>query len=173
MFEVGLGYLWFTVLEPQGAVVQIDPVDGGERARIRLAWLRGPGFVWLAAMIARRVVKEVPPASDVGARTAPFAWQIAAYLLLGSGSFALGAAIQPLSWTFLPVFIGALCVSGLVGIAAFFVPAGLGVRDGAFAWILGLVLPPPVAILVAIAVRLWLTVGDVAAVIIGRALVRK
>ena len=131
-----------------------------------------PLFNALAAQVARRVTREALHPTGAKARIAPFAAQVVAYLLLGCGSFALGAAIEPLSWTLLPVFVGALCVSGLAGIAAFFVPAGLGVRDGAFAWILGFVLSPAIAILAAIAVRIWFTIGDIAAVALARAMLR-
>ena len=61
--------------------------------------------------------------------------------------------------------IAGLCFAGLAGIAAFFVPAGIGVREAALAWYLAPVIGPAPAALLAVASRLWISTGE--AVLVG------
>ena len=82
------------------------------------------------------------PCRKTTARSLLEAWllQLAGYVALGLGLFALARGID------LPVAgqagtaVAALCFAGLAGMAAFFVPAGIGVREAALAWYLSPVL---------------------------------
>lgn len=124
---------------------------------------------WLAARVLRT---RAPPPIPVGSRVAPLALHVVSYTLLGGGLHALAAA-WPMTQS-LPVAaaIGALGLSGVAGIAAFVVPAGLGVREGVLAWIVAPFAGPAAAALVAVAARVWLTAGDVLAVALGAWLAR-
>lgn len=60
------------------------------------------------------------------------------------------------------VVCGTLVVSVISGVLAFFVPAGLGVREGVGSYLLGLYMPSAVAIVIVLVMRIWLTVGELA-----------
>jgi uncharacterized membrane protein YbhN (UPF0104 family) len=131
-------------------VLALPPV-----ARTAMAWLRR----WTPLRLES-------PASDAG--SLPLAWclQLAAYLLMGLGCFVLGQAFGLLAADMIFPAIAGLCFAGLAGIAAFFVPAGLGVREAALAWFLAPWLGPAPALLLAVLARLWISLGE-ATVIAG------
>lgn len=96
-----------------------------------------------------------------------WAWQLAGYLLLGLSVAALARAIAPghaLGWL---ACTGALCFAGIAGVAAFVVPAGIGVREAALAWYLSAWLAPGPAALLALAARVVLTLAEFAAIAFG------
>ena len=125
---------------------------------------------WLARRILRRDV--APPARGL-ARIGAFALSLVGYLVMGAGLALLAASLAPVDASLWPTCVAAYCLSGIVSVLAFFVPAGLGVRDVALAGLLGLVMPAPVAASVALAARCWLTAGDLAAVALGYAVTRR
>ncbi len=63
--------------------------------------------------------------------------------------------------------VAGLCFAGLAGIAAFFVPAGIGVREAALVWYLAPVIGPGPAALLAVAARVWISVGEAGLVAAG------
>lgn len=105
-------------------------------------------------------------------RIVPFGLQLGSYLLLGSGLYVLTLAWQPVATAPWAAVTGALCLSGIAGILAFVVPAGIGVREGALVWLLAPFTGPAFAALIAVAARVWLTAGDVMAVSVGAWLLR-
>jgi len=56
---------------------------------------------------------------------------------------------------------GSLAVAGVVGTLSVFTPSGLGVREGVLALLLSSYIASPVAVLVALLARLWVTVVEV------------
>jgi uncharacterized membrane protein YbhN (UPF0104 family) len=58
------------------------------------------------------------------------------------------------------VLCGIFAVSVLAGIASFFVPAGLGVREGVQSYLLGLFIPVTAAVLISLVMRVWMTLGE-------------
>lgn len=106
-------------------------------------------------------------------RIVPFCLQIGSYLLLGAGLYVLTLEWQPLAAVPFAAVAGALCLSGIAGIVAFVVPAGIGVREGALVWVLAPFAGPAFAALIAVAARVWLTAGDVIAVGVGVWLLRR
>lgn len=124
---------------------------------------------WLAARLLRATAPAVISRSH---RIAPFGLQLLSYVLLGAGLYVLTLAWPTAAAAPPAAVIGALCLSGIVGILVFIVPAGIGVREGALVWILAPVTGPALAAFVAIAARVWLTAGDAAAVAIGAWLLR-
>ena len=60
------------------------------------------------------------------------------------------------------ILCGIFAISVISGIASFFVPAGLGVREGVQSYLLGLFIPIPAAILISLVMRVWMTLGELA-----------
>jgi glycosyltransferase 2 family protein len=153
----------------------------GAQAR-PLAWIFGTGALVLALLAAPGVGMRV---AAVAARWLPghvqladtrwramlvaWGWQALAYGLLGLGFFALGRGLGWFEARHIGLAIAALCFGGLAGIAAFFVPAGIGVREAAIAWILAPVIGAGPALLLAVLARAWISLGEAVLVIVGLA----
>jgi glycosyltransferase 2 family protein len=153
---------------PTSAVVAAAVMAGGGLvATFSTLFDRAAG--WLSARVLRT---PMPGTIAPMRRIAPFALHVVSHLLMGAGLYALilgwHAAVSPPA----AAIIGALCLSGIAGVAALFVPAGLGVREGVLVWMLVGFTTPAFAALIAVAARVWLTAGDAIAVAVGAWLVR-
>jgi uncharacterized membrane protein YbhN (UPF0104 family) len=58
------------------------------------------------------------------------------------------------------ILCGIFAVSVLAGIVSFFVPAGLGVREGVQSYLLSLFIPISAAVLISLAMRAWMILGE-------------
>lgn len=58
--------------------------------------------------------------------------------------------------------LASFCGAWAVGVLSFFAPAGIGVREGAWVYLLGQFLHPSLAVIISIAARLWITVVELA-----------
>lgn len=131
-------------------------------ARITLGWLER----WTPLRLA------VP---DGGLGTMAVVWlmQVSGYVLFGLGLLALarglGIGQVGLAWP----MIAAFSFAGLAGITAFFVPAGIGVREVALAWYLAPYIGPAPAALIAVAARVWISLGEAGLVGMGLLMLRK
>lgn len=118
-------------------------------ARIALGWLERWRPLGLAV-----------PDGSLGELALVWLMQVFGYVLFGLGLLALakGLGIERagMAWP----MIAALSFAGLAGIAAFFVPAGIGVREAALAWFLSPLIGPAPAALLAVTSRLWISVGE-------------
>ena len=56
---------------------------------------------------------------------------------------------------------GALAFSSILGLIALFAPSGLGVREGALVYLLSFVMPVPVAVIISILTRIWMTLIEI------------
>jgi uncharacterized membrane protein YbhN (UPF0104 family) len=56
---------------------------------------------------------------------------------------------------------GALACSNILGLLALFAPSGLGVREGVLVSLLSVVMPAPVAVVIAVLTRLWMTFVEI------------
>ena len=56
---------------------------------------------------------------------------------------------------------GSLAVAGALGTLSFFTPSGLGVREGILALLLSTYVISPIAVLISLLARLWVTLGEV------------
>ncbi len=97
--------------------------------------------------------------SKVGAVVALLAFD---WLVLIASVHFLVNSFYEISLSGALVVCGTLVVSVISGVLAFFVPAGLGVREGVGSYLLGLYMPSAVAIVIVLAMRIWLTVGELA-----------
>ena len=64
----------------------------------------------------------------------------------------------------IPLFLfltGALAISSTLGLIAIFAPSGLGVREGALVYLLSFVMAAPVAVLISILTRIWMTLIEI------------
>jgi hypothetical protein len=125
---------------------------------------------WLAARLFR---SSAPAAMAHGRRAAPLVLLVGSYLLMGLALHLLILAWYPASAASLAAVVGALCLSGIAGIAAFVVPAGLGVREGTLVWVLSPMTGTAAAVFIAVAARVWLTLADLVAVAVGAWLLKR
>lgn len=93
--------------------------------------------------------------------------QLAGYLVLGLGCFFLARGMGIAQADIAMPVVAGLCFAGLAGIAAFFVPAGIGVREAALVWYLAPVIGPAPAALLAVAARVWISLGEAGLVAAG------
>jgi uncharacterized protein (TIRG00374 family) len=56
---------------------------------------------------------------------------------------------------------GSLSIAGALGTLSFFTPSGLGVREGVLALLLSNFVAPPIAVIISLLTRLWVTLGEV------------
>jgi hypothetical protein len=92
------------------------------------------------------------------------------WLLFGVGFFFLVQSLRNLSIVSLPKIAWIFVAAHVLGIAAFFTPAGLGVREGVFIAGLGTLMPAGDAILVAAIGRIWETAIELLMALCGGAL---
>jgi len=85
---------------------------------------------------------------------------IAAWLLLGLAFHLLVTAVYPVGWQALPISVFALIVSFLISLAVIFIPNGIGVRESLMAYLLGAIVPPGPASMIAILARLILIICE-------------
>lgn len=134
-------------------------------AGLALTWVavvrRLPGAI--SARLPRRIGEWSSPRAGSATTSATMrrVWglQFFAYLSMCSAfavlaaGFGLQIGIAPLS--------AALCFAGLAGVAALFVPAGLGVREAGLFWCLSPLLGPANAAMLALAWRVAITFAEV------------
>jgi len=125
--------------------------------------LSKPLFHAVVSFPARRVLKkEVPSAYFLSpARSVQYTVEFLVPRLVNGIGFLIICAtvveVAPSQW--LP-FAAAYVLAGAVGILAFFVPSGLGVREAVIVLILGQYMSVPEAIVISLLARLISTVGD-------------
>jgi len=89
-------------------------------------------------------------------------YQLLARLLIGTAFAAFTFGIYPLDITDLPLLAGVFVAGWLVGFLVVIMPMGIGVREGAIAWLLTNVMPLPAATAAAIGFRIWIALRDLA-----------
>jgi uncharacterized membrane protein YbhN (UPF0104 family) len=79
----------------------------------------------------------------------------------GIGFYFFVDAIYPVSSFYLLFLTGSLAVSSTLGLIALFAPGGLGVREGALVYLLSFLMPSPVAVIISVLTRLWMTLIEI------------
>ncbi len=77
------------------------------------------------------------------------------------GFFFLTQSIFPESYKSIVPIIGAYSISWILGFLVLISPGGLGVREGLLTFFLKFVIPLPIATLMALISRVWITIGEV------------
>ena len=96
------------------------------------------------------------------------------WMVWGLGFYLLICAFYPLELRYLAYLAGSFALAACIGILALFAPAGIGVKEAVLVFALSPIMPQAIAIVVALAARVWRTVGELVAVgIVALALGRK
>lgn len=99
---------------------------------------------------------------DLRAICGSYAMYVAGQIAIGAGLWGLAIAVSP-AGTAVPsilFFTGAFATSWIAGLVVPGAPAGLGVREVVLTAWLGEALPPEIAVLLVVALRVATTVGD-------------
>jgi len=83
-----------------------------------------------------------------------------ATLVAGFAFYLVLNSLSPVSFNYYLIITGIYSIAGLVGLAAFFAPSGIGVREGVIFLILPAFIPESSVIVGAIAIRLITTVAE-------------
>ncbi len=85
---------------------------------------------------------------------------VISWILGGGILFCLLAALNPVAFDFFPVCVGMVAATGVLALAVFIIPGGLGLRDVTLLLLLKLYFPAPIAVAAALLFRLWLLIGE-------------
>jgi len=88
------------------------------------------------------------------------AYYCLAYVVNGMAFFFFIRSLAPLSMSHAMGIVGGVIFANVIGMVAFFAPAGLGVRDGILTMFLGFYFPIGVATVLALAARIWATLAE-------------
>ena len=113
----------------------------------------------LPFFLERRGVDEIPTIHQ-GKLIATLLVMFIAWAGGGLILFVLAQAIYPLSWSMYPAMIGAWGAAGAVSLTIGIGIQGLGIREITLSAILSLIMPPVIAIILAVVFRLVLTAGE-------------
>lgn len=83
------------------------------------------------------------------------------YVPYGLGLFFAFNCFYPLGWNYFWVITGVYYAAALLGVAAFFAPAGIGVREGIIFLILPALISKPVVIFATILTRIIITISEI------------
>lgn len=126
--------------------------------------LYAPAFHWVVSFPGKKVLKQdIPRAYFLTTRQSlrSAITFLGPRIVNGIGFIAVATSISdiaPLEW--LP-FAAAYALAGAIGILAFFVPSGLGVREAVIVIVLSQYVPVSDAIVISLIARLLSTVSDV------------
>jgi glycosyltransferase 2 family protein len=95
------------------------------------------------------------------------------WALLGCGLWFLSSMLVPHPATTIPQLTGAFALAGIAGIAVLVAPSGVGVRESVLTLLLSPLLGPGVAAAFALVARLWMTLAEVGAALLGLFLLRR
>jgi hypothetical protein len=96
--------------------------------------------------------------------TSIFLIDVAFWLVTGFGFCLVVTGVQAESLRFWLAVGSTFSMAWVIGFLAFLTPSGLGVREGALAVLLTPLLPAPLPAVVALASRIWWTLGDLVSV---------
>ena len=92
-----------------------------------------------------------------------FVLYLGSYLLWGLALFLFANSLTPLSVQHFAPFLGVFPAAYALGLLAPFAPAGLGVREGVLAYLIGFFVPLPIATVIALLTRPWMLVVEITA----------
>jgi uncharacterized membrane protein YbhN (UPF0104 family) len=86
---------------------------------------------------------------------------IVSWMIGGIGFYLFVDAVYPVAPRYILFLTGALAISSTLGLIAIFAPSGLGVREGALVYLLSLMMATPVAVIIAVLTRIWMTLIEI------------
>lgn len=127
-----------------------------------MVFLYPPLFYKLVNTILYRLKKEtVPETVTYGDILQLFLLYNGIVLVQGIAFYFFVNALLPVPLDSLLVLTGSLALAGALGTLSFFAPSGLGVREGILALLLANTVVAPIAVLISILARLWVTLTEV------------
>ena len=82
------------------------------------------------------------------------------WLVQGISCWLLISSFYRLPFAHLPVLLGGYAISWMLGFLTLIAPAGLGIREGIFTFVLRLIVTEPIAIISALVTRVWITLAE-------------
>ncbi|HHX64731.1 MAG TPA: flippase-like domain-containing protein [Chloroflexi bacterium] len=161
VFLVSLPF-WRTqeMIGRQGIILSIIGIVGGLallHPRVVDAIRRTP---WLHRMAGGADASTTAPLPTYGRMLGLLLYYAMTVLVTGGAFWLLQQTIHSLPYSDLPVFLGIVAVSTVVGFLFPLAPNGWGVREGLMAVLLGQMMPAAIAIMVSVACRLWLSLAE-------------
>jgi uncharacterized membrane protein YbhN (UPF0104 family) len=86
---------------------------------------------------------------------------IVSWVIGGIGFYLFVDSIYPVSPQYILFLTGALAISSTLGLIAIFAPSGLGVREGALVYLLSFIMTTPVAVVISVLTRIWMTLIEI------------
>jgi uncharacterized membrane protein YbhN (UPF0104 family) len=86
---------------------------------------------------------------------------ILSWLIGGVGFYLFINSVFPIPSTHILYLMGALAFSSTLGLIALFAPSGLGVREGILVYLLSFMMPGPVAVIISLLTRIWMTLIEI------------
>ena len=121
-------------------------------------------FIPIANVVLRRFKREpMQPVTSARQLLAAVAVSLGRYALLGVSLWATARSMTNAASEDLLAFTATASSAAVLGVLAFFSPAGLGVREGVYVFVLGPMIGPEMASLVAIVARIVQTGVELAA----------
>jgi uncharacterized membrane protein YbhN (UPF0104 family) len=86
---------------------------------------------------------------------------IVSWVVGGIGFYLFVNALYPVAPQYILFLTGALAISSTLGLVALFAPSGLGVREGILVYLLSLMMAAPIAVIISILTRIWMTLIEI------------
>jgi len=86
---------------------------------------------------------------------------IISWIVGGVGFYFFVNSVYPVAPQTILFLTGALAISSTLGLIALFAPGGLGVREGALVYILSFMMATPVAVIISVLTRIWMTLIEI------------
>jgi uncharacterized membrane protein YbhN (UPF0104 family) len=86
---------------------------------------------------------------------------VISWLIGGIGFYLFVDSVYPVAPQYILFLTGALAISSTLGLIAIFAPSGLGVREGVLVYLLLFMMPPPIAVIISILTRIWMTLIEI------------
>jgi uncharacterized membrane protein YbhN (UPF0104 family) len=86
---------------------------------------------------------------------------IVSWVVGGIGFYLFVDSVYPVSSKYILFLTGALAISSTLGLIAIFAPGGLGVREGVLVYLLSTMMPAPIAVIISVLTRLWMTLIEI------------
>ncbi|HUL37071.1 MAG TPA: lysylphosphatidylglycerol synthase domain-containing protein, partial [Thermodesulfobacteriota bacterium] len=86
---------------------------------------------------------------------------ILSWMVGGIGFYLFVTSVHPVLPHYILFLTGALAASSMLGLMAIFAPSGLGVREGALVYLLSFLMAPPIAVILSVLTRIWMTLIEI------------
>jgi uncharacterized membrane protein YbhN (UPF0104 family) len=133
-------------------------------------WWLVPFFILAFASVHPRVLQKIMNGVLILFRREPISLSVSygdilgilivcivAWVVGGIGFHLFVDSIYPVPLQSILFLTGALAISSTLGLIAIFAPSGLGVREGALVFLLSFMMATPVAVVISILARIWMT----------------